>query len=184
MVVVLSFGTSLIADQFSYGREGAPKEITVEQINEGRLPANVQLGDYVRIIGSPDVGERIARQTLGTEESGVGVSARYSVAYFYFRLEETDDNLLIQTVEDLPDFGGGQQVWEGKLSNIGTVIFQDTTQESLRWANFPTNESIPVIETGETPETYRNLFPAYSSVIVVWILSLLWLIWKRNKPFV
>jgi hypothetical protein len=183
MVIVFTFGTSMIADQFAYGRVGGPKEISVEQINSGQLPGGVRLGDYVRVTGTPAFGN-VTPQTLGTEESGIGVSARYSVAYFYFRLEETGDNLLIQTVEELPDLDGGQRVWEGQLSNVGTVIFHDTTQESLQWANFPTDERIPVIETGDTPETYRNLFPAYSSVIVVWILSLLWLAWKRNKPFV
>lgn len=184
MVIVLTFGATMIAEQFAYGREGAPKELTIEQVNSGQLPANVQLGDYVRITGTPDVGENITVENLGTEESRIGIAQRYLVSYFYVRLEETNDNLLVQTVEELPNLDGEEKVWEGKLSNVGTVIFQDTTIESLQWANFPTDASIPVIETGDTPETYNNLFPAYTSVIVVWVLSLFWLVWKRNKPFI
>ncbi|HZY64777.1 MAG TPA: hypothetical protein VFE21_02720 [Rubrobacteraceae bacterium] len=184
MVVVFTFGTSLIANQFSYGLEWNPIRLTAEQINNGELPPGAEPGDYVRITGTASAGENLTPQNIGTAESGIGVSARYSVAYFYFRLEETNDNLLIQTAQTLPDFDGEQRVWEGQLSNVGTVIFHDTTQEGLEWANLPSDRSIPVIETGDTPETYRNLFPAYSSVIVVWVLSLAWLVWKRNKPFV
>ncbi|MDP8939120.1 MAG: hypothetical protein M3N10_02280 [Actinomycetota bacterium] len=184
MVVVFTFGTSLIANQFSYGLEWNPIRLTAAQINNGELPPGAEPGDYVRITGTASAGENLTPQNIGTAESGIGVSARYSVAYFYFRLEETNDNLLIQTAQTLPDFDGEQRVWEGQLSNVGTVIFHDTTQEGLEWANLPSDRSIPVIETGDTPETYRNLFPAYSSVIVVWVLSLAWLVWKRNKPFV
>lgn len=184
MVLVFTFGTSLIANQFSYGLEANPIEITAEEINNGNLPPAADLGDYVRITGTPGAGENLTPENVGTPESEIGISARYSVAYFYFRLEETGDNLLIQSPQNLPGFNGEQGVWNGKLSNVRTVIFHDTTQESLERANLPTEESIPVIEIGETPETYRSLFPAYSSVIVVWIASLLWLVWKRNKPFV
>ncbi len=184
IVIVLTFGATMIAEQFAYGREGGPKELSVDQVNNGQLPAGVQLGDYVRITGTPDVGENITIETLGTEESRIGVAQRYLVSYFYVRLEETGDNLLVQTVEQLPDFRGGEKVWEGKLSNVGTVIFQDTTVESLQWANFPTDAGVLVVETGDTPETYNNLFPAYTSVLVVWALSLFWLVWKRNKPFI
>jgi hypothetical protein len=184
MVLTFTFGASMLANQLSYGLAGNPIKLTTEQLNRGELPPGTELGDYVEIVGTADVGENITPQDLGTAESGIGISARYSVAYFYFRLEETNDNLLIQSVQGLPDFDDGRRVWEGQLSNVGTVIFHDTTQESLRWASLPADESIPVIETGDTPETYRNLVPAYSSVIVVWILSLFWLAWKRNKPIV
>ncbi len=184
MVMVFTFGASMIGNQFSYGLEWNPIELSVEQINSGNLPPNTELGDYVKITGTANAGENLTPQNVGTAESEIGVSARYSVAYLYFRLEETNDNLLIQTAQGLPDFDGEQRVWEGQLSNLGTVIFHDTTQESLRWANLPTDRSIPVIETAETPETYRNFFPAYSSVMVVWVLSLFWLVWKRNKPFI
>lgn len=184
MVLVFTFGTSLIANQFSYGLEANPIEVTAEEINDGNLPPAADLGDYVRITGTAGAGESVTPENVGTPESEIGISARYSVAYFYFRLEETGDNLLIQSIQTPPNFDGERAVWEGKLSNVRTVIFHDTTQESLERANLPTDESIPVIETGETPETYRSLFPAYSSVIVVWVASLLWLVWKRNKPFV
>lgn len=184
MVLVFTFGTSLIADQFSYGLQGDPVELTVEQINNGQIPANVEVGDFVRVTGTPDVGENLTPENVGTPESEIGISSRYSVAYFYFRLEETGDNLLIQTAQGLPDFDGEEAVWEGKLSDVGTVIFYSTTQEGLERADLPTAENITVIETGDTPEAYRALFPAYSSVIVVWLVSLFWLVWKRNKPFV
>jgi len=39
-----------------------------------------------------------------------------------------------------------------------------------------------VINTGETPEYLRKIFPAYSAIIVLWLLSIAWLAWKRNKP--
>jgi hypothetical protein len=183
MVLVFTFGTSLIANQFSYGLEINPIEVTAEEINAGELPDAANFGDYVRITGTAQAGENLTPENIGTPESGIGISSRYSVAYFYFRLEETGDNLLIQSAQNLPDFGGEEAVWDGKLSNVRTVIFHDTTQESLERAALPTEERIPVIEIGETPETYRSLFPAYSSVIVVWVASLLWLVWKRNKPF-
>ncbi|MGB3682511.1 MAG: hypothetical protein WA990_08480 [Rubrobacteraceae bacterium] len=184
MVIVFTFGASSIANQFSYGLEWNPIELTAEQINNGTLPPNTQLGDYVNITGTANAGEDFTPQNIGTPESEIGVSARYSVAYFYFGLEETNDNLLIQTAQGLPKFDGEQRVWEGQISNVGTVIFQGTTQQGLEWANLPTDSNIPVIETGDTPETYRNLFPVYSSVILVWVISMSWLLWKRNRPFV
>ncbi len=184
MVVVFTFGASLIANQFSYGLEWNPIQLTAEQINRGQLPPNTELGDYVRITGTANAGENLTPQNIGTAESEIGVSARYSVAYFYFGLEETNDNLLIQTTQSLPDFDGEQRVWEGQLSNVGTVIFQSTTQQGLERANLPTDRSTPVIEMADTPETYRNLFPVYSSVIGLWVLSLAWLLWRRNKPFI
>ncbi len=187
MVLVFTFGTSLIADQFSYGLAGNPIELTAEQINSGNLPAGVEAGDYVRITGVAHVGESLTPQNVGTAESEIGVSARYSVPYYYFRLRETGDNLLIQTGNDLPNFydiEGERITWEGSLSNLGTVIFFGTTQEGLERAGLPRNESIPVVEVGETPDAYRALFPAYSMVIAVWLASLAWLLWKRNTPFI
>ncbi|MCA3748036.1 MAG: hypothetical protein IN808_02725 [Rubrobacter sp.] len=189
IVLVFSFGVSLIADQFSYGLEGKPVTLTAEQINSGNLPEGVEVGDYVRIRGTPDVGEDLTLEKLGTPESGIGISSRYSVSYFYFRLEETGDNLLIQTAQDLPgdslrDLENmGERVWDGRLARVGTVIFHDTTQHGLKRADLSRDESIPVIETGDTPQQYRQIFPAYSAVIVVWLASLGWILWKRNKPF-
>jgi hypothetical protein len=116
-------------------------------------------------------------------ESRVGISARYSTTYMYFDLRETGDNLLIQTVEAVPQPGLGERLWRGKLATVGTVIFHDTTQRGLESAGLPRDERIPVIETGDTPEYYRRIFPAYAAIIGVWILSIAWLIWKKNKPF-
>jgi hypothetical protein len=28
----------------------------------------------------------------------------------------------------------------------------------------------------------REIFPAYSAIIVLWLLSIAWLVWKKNKP--
>ncbi|CAN5519584.1 MAG: hypothetical protein M3494_02385 [Actinomycetota bacterium] len=184
MVLVFTFGTTLIADQFSYGLQEEAVELSVEEVNNGELPAGLANGDYVRITGTPDVGENLTPENVGGPESEIGISTRYSVAYFYFLLEDTGDNLMIQTAQGLPDFDGEEMVWEGKFSTLGTVIFFGTTSEGLEVANLPTDQSIPVIETGDTPAAYRDLFPAYSSVIVVWVVSILWLMWKRNKPFV
>lgn len=186
MVLVFTFGTTLIAEQFSYGLQEEPVEFSVSEINDGQLPADVRNGDYVRITGTADVGNEITGENLGGPDSEVAFVLRYQVPYFYFRLDETENNLLIQSVNDVPNFAetdGQQVVWEGKLSNLGNVIFFGSTREALEVANLPTDQSIPVIETGDTPEDYRNLFPAYSSVIVVWIASLIWLVWKRNTPF-
>lgn len=187
MVIIFSFGTSLIADQFSYGLEFNPIELTTEEINAGTLPAGAEIGDYVRITGTAAPTNSVTPENIGTEESGVGISARYSVPYFYFQLQETGDNMLIQTGNSLPDFTeieGQEQVWEGSLSTVGTVIFFDTTQDALMFAGLPQERGIPVVEVGETPETYRTLFPTYTVVVAVWIASLVWLLWKRNTPFV
>ena len=181
-VIVFSFAASTVAANFSYGLEGKPTVLNVDQLNSGRLPAGTELGDYVRVSGTPDVGENLKR--VGVPESEVAVVSRYETAYFYFRLEETGNNLLIQTTQGLPKNLGisGERVWSGKLETVGTVIFHDTTQRGLQSAGLPRDESIPVVNTGETPEYLRKIFPAYSAIIGLWLLSIAWLAWKRNKP--
>jgi hypothetical protein len=181
-VIVFSFAASTVAANFSYGLEGKPTILSVDQLNSGRLPAGTELGDYVQVSGTPDVG-RIENGVVGDRESEVGVVSRYQTAYLYFRLDETGDNLLIQSTEGLPDNiqNSGERVWKGKLENVGTVIFRSTTQEGLKRAGLPRDEAIPVVNTGETPEYMREIFPAYSAIIVLWLLSIAWLAWKRNK---
>ena len=182
MVMVFTFGASLIASNFSYGLEGNPVKLSVEQINAGKLPAGVGLGDYVQITGTPSFGPDTSR--VGVPESGIGVSARYSTSYFYFKLKDTNNNLLIQTAQTPPDVSKtGARVWKGKLETVKTVIFYNTTQDGLKAAGLPHKQSIPVIETGDTPQYYRQIFPAYAAVIGIWLLSIVWLLWKRNKPF-
>jgi hypothetical protein len=183
IVMVFTFGASTTAANFSYGLEGEPTVLSAEQINRGQLPPGTEIGDYVEIRGTPDIPDDLKLEDLGLPESKIAVSSRYSTSYFYFELEETGDNLLLQTVESLPDPQTGERVWRGKLSNVGTVIFHDTTQEGLRRAGLPRDENIPVVETGDTPEYYRKIFPAYSAIIGLWIASVAWLVWKRNKPF-
>ena len=114
----------------------------------------------------------------------MAVVGRYSTHYFYFRLAETDDNLLIQSTQGLPEDlqNGEERVWRGKLETVGTVIFHDTTQKGLRGAGLPTNENIPVVNTGETPEYLRQIFPTYSAIIALWLFTVAWLAWKKNKP--
>jgi hypothetical protein len=181
-VIVFSFGASTVAANFSYGLEGKPTVLSIDQLNSGRLPAGTEIGDYVQVGGTPDVGENLNR--VGVPESKIAVVSRYETAYFYFRLEETGDNLLIQTTQGLPEDlqSSGERVWRGKLETVGTVIFHDTTQQGLENAGLPRDESIPVVNTGETPEYMRNIFPAYSAIIVLWLLSIAWLAWKRNRP--
>lgn len=183
MVVVLTFPLSFINDDLSYGLQGEPEELTAAQLSAGKIPPGVQIGDYVQVRGTPDVGKDL--RTVGTRESEVGVSARYEVAYFYFRLQETGDNLLIQRPQDLPqDLGnGGQQVWSGRMSSVNQVIFYDTTQSALQNAGLPRDDQIPVLETGDTPSYYRELLPVYLMVVGFWVLSILYLVWRRNKPF-
>ncbi len=182
MVMVFTFGASTTAANFSYGLEGEPVTLSIEQINRGELTPGMELGDYVAVTGSPEFGPNT--ELIGVPESEIAVSSRYSAAYFYFGLEETGDNLLIQTAQTPPDVTEtGEQVWRGKLATVGTVIFHDTTQSGLEAAGLPQDESIPVIETGDTPEYYRQIFPAYSATIGLWLLSVAWLVWKRNKPF-
>jgi hypothetical protein len=182
IVLVFSFGASTTAVNFSYGLEINPIPLSAEEINEGLLPPEARLGDYVEITGTPDYGEDTSR--IGTEESKIGFVQRYSVAYFYFGLEETGDNLLIQTVQNPPDVTeDGEQVWRGQLSNVNSAIFQDTTQRGLGITGLPTRGEVPIIETGETPDYHRQIFPAYSAIIGLWVLSMAWLIWKKNKPF-
>lgn len=183
IVMVFSFAASTVATNFSYGLELRPIPLTVEQLNRGELPAGTELGDYVELRGTANVGGPKAR--VGTRDSEVAVSQRYQTSYFYFRLAETDDNLLIQTTEGLPrDLADPtEREWFGKLETVGTVIFHDTTQQSLRRAGLPTDENIPVINTGETPQYLRQIFPAYSAIIGLWLLSVAWLVWKKNKPF-
>ena len=181
-VIVFSFAASTVAANFSYGLEGEPTVLSVDQLNSGKLPAGTQIGDYVRVSGTPDVGENL--QKIGVPQSRVAIVSRYETAYFYFRLEETGDNLLIQTTQGLPKdlASSGRRVWRGKLETVGTVIFHDTTQEGLKNAGLPRAESIPVVNTGETPQYLRKIFPAYSAIIVLWLLSIAWLAWKKNKP--
>jgi hypothetical protein len=182
-VMVFSFAASTVAANFSYGLEGKPTVLSVAQLNAGRLPAGTELGDYVQVSGSPDVGE-VKPTTIGRPESNIAVVSRYETAYLYFRLNETGDNLLIQTTQGLPRNlkSSGERDWRGKLETVGTVIFHNTTQEGLQRADLPHDESIPVVNTGETPEYLRKIFPAYSVIIVLWLLSIAWLAWKKNKP--
>jgi hypothetical protein len=182
IVIVFSFAASTVAANFSYGLEGKPTVLSIEQLNSGKLPAGTELGDYVQVSGTPNVGEDIG--TVGVPESEIAVVGRYSTNYFYFRLDETGDNLLIQTTQGVPSDiqSPGERVWRGKLETVGTVIFHSTTQQGLKNAGLPRNESIPVINTGETPEYLRKIFPAYSAIIVLWLLSIAWLAWKKNKP--
>lgn len=184
MVMVFIFGASTVASNFSYGLQWNPVRLSAEQINAGQLPPNLELGDYVQIRGTPDLRDDLKREEVGRPGSGVGTASRYSTAYFYFPLEETGDNLLLQSIRDIPHPETGEMVWEGKLATVGTVIFHDTTQEGLGASDLPRGDSIPVIETGDTPEYYRQIFPAYSAIIGVSLLSMIWLLWKRNKPFV
>ncbi len=183
IVMVFTFGASTTAANFSYGLEGEPIRLTAEQLKRGELPPGTELGDYVEVRGTPDVGQNLQR--IGTRESEIAVSSRYSASYFYFRLRETGDALLIQTAQGLPDDleSAEERAWRGKLETVGTVIFHDTTQEGLRLTGLPNDERIPVVTTGDTPEYYRRIFPAYSAIIGLWIASVAWLIWKRNKPF-
>jgi hypothetical protein len=182
-VIVFSFAASTVAANFSYGLEGKPTILSVEQLNSGKLPAGTELGDYVQVSGTPDVGE-VKPATIGRPESNIGVVSRYETAYLYFRLQETGDNLLIQSTQGLPRNiqNSGERIWRGKLETVGTVIFHNTTQEGLKRAGLPRNETIPVVNTGETPEYLREIFPAYSAIIVLWLLSIAWLAWKKNKP--
>ncbi len=182
IVMVFTFGASTTAANFSYGLQGQPVTLSLEQINQGELPPDLELGEYVEITGTPDFGPN--PEQVGTPDSGIGVSSRYSASYFYFGLQETGENLIIQTAQTPPDVTRtGEQVWRGKLATVRTVIFHDTTQSGLAVAGLPQDESIPVIETGDTPQYYRQIFPAYSAIIGLWILSIAWLVWKRNKPF-
>ncbi len=186
MVMVFTFGASTTAANFSYGLESKPVDLTVDQLKRGELPKGTEIGDYVRIKGTatPDF-ESLQGKPIGTEDSQVAVASRYSASYFYFGLEETGDSLLVQTAQGLPapDQSGKSVVWEGKISTVGEVIFHDTTQAGLKSAKLPTASNVPIIETGDTPEYYRQIFPAYSAIIALWILSIAWLLWKKNKPF-
>lgn len=182
MVFVFSFGASSTAANFSYGLEINPIPLSVEQVNAGELPPGAELEDFVEITGTPDFGENTRR--IGTEESKIGLSSRYSANYFYFGLQETGDNLLVQTAQTPPDVtDDGKQVWRGKLSSVRTVIFHDTTEDGLKNAGLTTNRSVPIIETGDTPDYYRQIFPAYSTILGLWVLSIAWIFWKKNKPF-
>jgi hypothetical protein len=184
IVMVFTFGASTTAANFSYGLEGEPIPLSIEQLKRGELPADTELGDYVEVRGTPAVGENLER--IGTPESKIAVSSRYSTSYFYFRLKETGDSLLIQTAQGLPEGledARRERTWRGKLETVGTVIFHDTTQEGLKRAGLPRDENIPVVTTGDTPEYYRQIFPAYSAIIGLWLASVAWLVWKKNKPF-
>jgi hypothetical protein len=184
IVMVFSFAASTVASNFSYGLERATTTLSVEQLNRGELPAGTELGDYVEVRGTANVGDGEAM--IGTADSEIAISSRYSTSYFYFGLQETGDNLLIQTTEGLPRglANPSERVWSGKLETVGIVIFHDTTQEGLERAGLTTNDEVPVINTGETPQYLRKIFPAYSAIIALWLLSIAWLIWKRNKPFI
>src|SRR4029450_5409059 len=181
-VIVFSFAASTVAANFSYGLEGEPTVLGIDQLNSGRLPAGTEIGDYVQVRGTPDVGENLTR--VGIPESRIAVVSRYETTYFYFRLQETGDNLLIQTTQGLPKDlqSSGERVWSGKLETVRPVTSHDPPQGGLETAALPRDESIPVVNTGETPESLRKIFPAYSAIIGLWLLSIAWWVWKRNKP--
>lgn len=183
MVMVFAFGASTVAANFSYGLQWNPVELSAEQINAGQLPPKLKIGDYVEISGTPNIQDDLKPEEVGRPGSNIGSASRYQTSYYYFELEETNDNLLLQSIENIPHPETGEQVWEGKLSNVGTVIFYDTTQEGLEVTNLPHEDSVPIIETGDTPEYYRQIFPSYVVIIGLGLLSVAWLVWKRNKPF-
>jgi hypothetical protein len=179
VVLVFTFGASTTAANFSYGLQGEPIRLTPAEIRAGQLPPGAQLGDYVEIRGTPDFSVNPE-----TGQPRIGVSARYEVSYFYFELKETGDNLLIQQAETPPNVrNDGERVWRGQLQNVDTVIFHNTTQRGLNTAGLPHDGDIPVVETGATPEYYRTIFPAYAAIVGLWVLSIGWLAWRRNKPF-
>ena len=66
---------------------------------------------------------------------------------------------------------------------MGTKIFYSTTQEGLRWAGLPTNDDVPVINTGETPQYLRQFSSANWAILGLWLSSVAWLVWKKNKAF-
>lgn len=189
VVMMFTLSASLIAGQFAYMLEGKPTVLSAEQINAGKLPQGTNIGDYVEITGTPKVGNNLKPENIGAPASEIGVSARYDVSYFYFRLNETGNNFLIQSPQDLPgrtlkDFeNSGKRVWKGRLDTVGGAIFHNTTQEGLTSANLPHDKGIPIIETGDTPGGYRHLLPVYLATVGVWLLSVAWLVWKKNKPF-
>jgi hypothetical protein len=178
MVIVFAFSATTTAANFSYALQSEVTELSVEQLNRGELPSGIELGDYVEVTGTPDFNTN-----PDTGQPQIGVSTRYEVSYYYFRLEETGENLLIQQTTDPGLMENGEQVWRGKLATVGTAIFHDTTQSGLEIAGLPQDEATPIVETGDTPEYYRQIFPAYSAIIGLWVLSIVWLVWKRNKPF-
>src|ERR671916_1394050 len=53
MVMVFTFGASTTAANFSYGLEGEPTTLSVEQLNNAELPSGTELGDYVEVTGTP-----------------------------------------------------------------------------------------------------------------------------------
>jgi hypothetical protein len=95
IVMVFSFAASTVASNFSHGLEGVPTVLSVEPLNSGRHPAGAELGDYVRVRGTANVGENL--DGVGLRDSEIAISTRYSASYFYFRPGETQGNLLIQT---------------------------------------------------------------------------------------
>ena len=183
--MVFTFGASTVAANFSYGLEGRTH-------GPERRPAAARRAAAGHAARGLRPGPRHARRGRGNDlpadrNQGVQDSRLLALqrAYFYFRLEETGDTLLIQTTQGLPQDieNAGERVWRGKLETVGTVIFHNTTQEGLKHAGLPRDETIPVVNTGETPEYCRRIFPAYSAIIGLWLASLAWLVWKRNKPF-
>ncbi len=55
IVMVFTFGASTTAANFSYGLEGEPVTLNVEQLKRGELPPGTELEDYVEVRGTPDV---------------------------------------------------------------------------------------------------------------------------------
>src|SRR3712207_910935 len=72
IVMVFTFGASTTAASFSYGLEGEPTRLSVEQLERGELPPGTELGDYVEVRGTPDVGDNLER--IGTPGSEIAVS--------------------------------------------------------------------------------------------------------------
>lgn len=180
--------TSVALPNLLYGFQDDPTVITAAQLNSGNLPPGLEQGDYVEVRGTPDLGRPETGPSggaiYGTPESRIAVASRYTSAnYFYFRLDETGDNFLVQKAQTPPDLQNPPTVFRGTLATVNTVIFHDTTQLGLKQANMPNDESIPVVESSDTPEFYRELAPIYLLVVSLSPLSILYLLWRKNKPF-
>src|SRR5215204_4826208 len=116
-VIVFSFAASTVAANFSYGLEGEPTVLSIDQLNSGRLPAGTEIGDYVRVSGTPDVGENLTR--VGVPESRIAVVSLYETAYFYFRL-------MIRRQPSYPDHAGPPQ----RSSEFGRARLERQARDS------------------------------------------------------
>ena len=118
MVMVFTFGASTTAANFSYGLQGDP----TQPEHRATQPRRATAGDGARGLRRGHAAPRVIGPTPeqighpGVRDSRLLALQR---GYFYFGLEETGDNLLIQTAQTPPDVDGDRRAGLARQARHG-----------------------------------------------------------------